>query len=685
VDLRDVFRILWRRLWVLAVVFLLCFGAMVGVRLRTKKDLYAATATYLLLPSGYDLINVYYQSPQESLISPLSIKDRARLLSSDRLLDEARQAMARLEPPILSFERPALQVGEDNSLTITARADTQEQAVRILEAYKQVIIDFDFQQVVQMNRRAADRVAELLDLNREDSPASRLRRQLEKVQRVREAELEPLGVTDLKQEIAWRSRQVDSVRGSLLASQADQKRAAHSLEKLKKLREDSALNLFLKVQPIPAILEPPPTIKTYQLRDQMRGLIQRLAEMKRRYTEEHPKVRDLRVEMERLQEDIQRAALGPAEPDFLLIQEEIGLHLANQEFLRQVEGDERKQIRLLQEKDQIVSREEELAARLKDEVDKLEVRRRELEDRLAQKPPNVEELKKVSVGLASVQFEASTWLMIGLVSLVLSVASAYLVEYLNDRIRTVADVKTYMNLPTIGLIPEFKGVPHNLMELAIKSPPYEYYNKLATFVEAALQDKGRKVLMITSAKEEEGKSSICANLGIALAQSGRRVAILDADMRKGRMESFFGVAGGGAGLSGALAEPPDAPMPALLATPVETLRLLPSGAVPANPLMLLRGERARRLLEWVEKEAGLDLVLVDTPPLMGVIDAAVVAAHGVPTVMVVQDNVVSRAEMNHVRTNLMRVGADVLGVILNKSRIEPETYYYYYPYRGYSA
>ena len=246
-------------------------------------------------------------------------------------------------------------------------------------------------------------------------------------------------------------------------------------------------------------------------------------------------------------------------------------------------------------------------------------------------------------------------------------------------------MKTYMNLPTIGLIPEFKGVPHNLLEVAIKSPPYEYYNKLATFVEAALQDKGRKLLLITSAKEEEGKSSICANLAIALAQSGRRVAIVDADMRKGQVHVLFNLEHG-VGLSTVLEEPADAEMPELMPTGVETLKVLPSGPVPVNPLLLLRGERAARLLEHLEQSGQFDVVLVDSPPLMGVIDAAVIASHGLPTIMVVQDNVVRRAEMNHVRANLMRVNADLLGVILNKSKIEPETYYYYYyRYRGYSA
>ncbi len=122
-----------------------------------------------------------------------------------------------------------------------------------------------------------------------------------------------------------------------------------------------------------------------------------------------------------------------------------------------------------------------------------------------------------------------------------------------------------------------------------------------------------------------------------------------------------------------------------LPTPVENLFVMTCGPVPPNPIGLLRSPRAKLLFEALEKDPSLDLVLVDTPPLLGVIDAAVITSYNIPAVLVVQEGAVRRAEIAHVKTSLTRVAAKILGVILNKARIEPETYpYYYYKYRGYS-
>lgn len=684
-DLRDVLRVLLRRLWVVVVVAGASFITMVAVRYYTKKDQYRATSTFLLLPSLYDSTQVYYEEPQY-YISPLSIADRIQFLSGERADKAVQKALDENDPPITSKPIISLTPGADNkSLQVSVTADTADDARNTIEVLKRVYYEFDEALMDDTLRRALSLVKADLDPEKPNSKARKAIDQRAQADRVRAEELESIDVVDPALDVKFRGDQIVSLYGALVGSLRAEAEAKHELDSIRRRQQRSEVDRFLDRVDVPRPTLPPPTPETYELHEELGLLTTELTRLKRRYQEGYEKVEEVRDKITALQDRIREAARGPNPLDALMAERKIELLQANQAFLRELFVSEKTSLKTVNEKLKRIEAEEARAVASEKEVDGLREKERDINERLDLRPPNIEELRAASVGLASVQFETSTWLMILLVSLVLGVASAYVLEYLNDTIRTVADVKTYMNLPTVGLIPEFKGVPHNLLEVAIKSPPYEYYNKLATFVEAALQDKGRKLLMVTSAKEEEGKSSICANLGIALAQSGRRVAIVDADMRKGQMHVIFGLERG-VGLSTVLEEPAEAAMPALTATAVETLKVLPSGPVPVNPLLLLRGERAARLLEHLEQGGEYDVVLVDTPPLMGVIDAAVIASHGLPTIMVVQDNVVRRAEMNHVRANLMRVNADILGVILNKSKIEPETYYYYYyRYRGYSA
>lgn len=683
-DLRDVLRILLRRLWVVVLVTAASFVTMVAVRYYTKKDEWRASATFLLLPSQYDATQIFYQDPQYP-IAPRSIADRIQLLNGDRAGDLVKKALEAHDPPLMPASISLTAGADEKSLLVTVAADSEQEARDTIEVLRTVYYEFDEALIDESLERAQKLVVAQLDAENPESKRRKLIDQRIRADQKRAEEFAEINVVDPELDVKIRGQQIGTLYSALVESQRVEAETAHELDAIRRRRQGSQINRVLESQDVPAPLLPPPTPETHELYQEMARLNAELDRARRRYQDGYDKVEEVRDRLNALQSQIRAVARGPNLIDVQVAERKIELLRANQEFLKELIGSEKDALRKIGDKLRTVQAEDKRTEALQAEVDRLEERGRDIEERLKLKPPNIELLRTPTAGLATVQFESSTWLMILLVSVVLGVASAYVLEYLNDTIRTVADVKTYMNLPTIGLIPEFKGVPHNLLEVAIKSPPYEYYNKLATFVEAALQDKGRKLLMVTSAKEEEGKSSVCANLAIALAQSGRRVAIVDADMRKGQMHVIFGLERG-VGLSTVLEEAPEAEMPALMQTGVETLKVLPSGPVPVNPLLLLRGERATRLLEHLEQSGQFDVVLVDTPPLMGVIDAAVIASHGLPTIMVVQDNVVRRAEMNHVRANLMRVNADILGVILNKSKIEPETYYYYYyRYRGYSA
>lgn len=682
-DLRDLLRVLFRHIrWVIGGFFV-TFLVMAGTRFWTRADSWQASETLLMRGSAFDsqsyLFNV--QGDSSTTPAPPTIKERTQLLSGKEARQQVEEALRR-ELPQYAGVVASVTPGADNTIDISVEAPNQDDALKILGVVCTAYRAYDKANLTKHVEIRLDMIGRELDTSDINSLASLAIKLRDDATRAREEKISGLGLKlPVEVDLKFRTDLLATLRSSFWQSGQAEREAREKLRLHKTRYDEGAADQIDEMLPVPARVEPKPTKENYELLKKQERLRADLGRLLRRYQDEHPEVQKLRDQILGLQEEILQATRGNPYDQVVLV-DQIALLKVNQDYLGELMEGESVNVKALSE----IKVKEDAAALQEAEVAKRRARQGELLKEKGEPKDMLQTLREATAGQTRIRWELSTGLMFLLVSLVVGVASAYLLEYVNDRIRTVADVKTYMNLPTIGLIPEFRGVAHNLLEVAIKSPPYEYYNKLATFVEAAVQEKGRKILMITSAKEEEGKSSICANLAIALAQSGRRVAVIDADMRKGQLAAIFSLPKDG-GLSTALTEPPGVPLPELLPTMVETLRVLPSGPVPVNPLLLLRGERAANMLEQLEHREDLDLVLVDTPPLMGVIDAAVLASHGIPVILVVQDDAVRRAEMNHVRSNLMRVNADILGVIINRSRIEPETYYYYSysRYRGYTA
>ena len=154
-----------------------------------------------------------------------------------------------------------------------------------------------------------------------------------------------------------------------------------------------------------------------------------------------------------------------------------------------------------------------------------------------------------------------------------------------------------------------------------RSPQAEAYRSLRTNLEFSSLDHPIHTLLVTSAAPDEGKSTTLANLGVISAQAGKRVILLDCDLRRPRLHEFFGL-GNNAGVTTAMLDPA-ATLP-LQATSVPNLRVMTSGPLPPNPADLLASERMNSLLTQAMADA--DLVLLDAPPVITVTDAALLAA-----------------------------------------------------------
>lgn len=212
-----------------------------------------------------------------------------------------------------------------------------------------------------------------------------------------------------------------------------------------------------------------------------------------------------------------------------------------------------------------------------------------------------------------------------------------------------------------------------------RSPISEAYRIARTNVDFSMIDSELSTLMVTSAGPGEGKTTTVANLAITYAQTGKKVIVLDADMRKPTMHHCFALSNR-VGLSNILSGQVKLE-DGIKETHIPGLFVIPSGTIPPNPTEILGSKRMEALLD--ELKSKFDLVLFDTPPALVVADAQITSSLCDGVVLVIDSGKVKREHAIKMKTNFELVNAKVLGVVLNnKDRHDAESYYYYYYYYG---
>jgi len=272
-------------------------------------------------------------------------------------------------------------------------------------------------------------------------------------------------------------------------------------------------------------------------------------------------------------------------------------------------------------------------------------------------------------------------LLASVVGCMLAVGTAFLIEYLDDTIKTAEDVSQTLGLSTLGAITRFRPTENEsplIVAAHPRSPISEAYRTLRTNIQFSTLDRPLKTLLVASANPLEGKSTTVANLATAMAQAGLSVIVVDSDLRRPSLHNFFKVPNG-KGLTNALLRNSPNLDSFLQTTKVENLRLLTSGPLPPNPSELLGSRRMEGLIEQLKREA--DVILFDSPPILAVTDAAVLASRLDGVLLVVDAGSLRREAAMLAKENMARVGANLLGAALNK--LSPRGgggYYYYYYY-----
>ncbi|MDQ3878555.1 MAG: polysaccharide biosynthesis tyrosine autokinase, partial [Actinomycetota bacterium] len=262
----------------------------------------------------------------------------------------------------------------------------------------------------------------------------------------------------------------------------------------------------------------------------------------------------------------------------------------------------------------------------------------------------------------------------------LGIALAFLRDRLDDRFKGRADIEAALGMPVLGTVPRFEGSRKDPKRALVATADThggsaEAYRTLRTNLQYLLSQRGTKSIVVTSGSAGEGKTTTVANLGVVFAQAGQRVVLVSADLRRPSLARYFGI-GEAEGLSTFLTRG-DSPWGYLKDPGVNNLRVMPSGAVPANPAELLTSPLLREFVSALTDNA--DLVIIDSPPTLAVADASILARVAGGALLVIDATSSRRSAAIHARDELQRGGGVLLGTILNA--FDPgQSPYYYAPY-----
>ncbi|MHB9037820.1 MAG: GumC family protein [Armatimonadota bacterium] len=254
-------------------------------------------------------------------------------------------------------------------------------------------------------------------------------------------------------------------------------------------------------------------------------------------------------------------------------------------------------------------------------------------------------------------------------ALVLGIVTVVWLDSIDNRMRNAVDVEKMLELPVIGLTPKLTGRDGMLPKLTHMYPlsaMAESYKILRTNILFELRDTPFKTLMVATGRPGQGGTTTICNLAIALAQIGKRIILIDADMRRPSLHKFFDLPNE-AGLS-TLLQGKGNLTDAFQQTEVENLIVVTAGPQPLNPSELLGSDRMQDLVKRLEDHC--DLVLFDTPSTIVFSDGPMLASWVDAVVMVVSANMVPRGTEAQTRDLLRRARANILGVVVN--RLDPE-------------
>lgn len=256
---------------------------------------------------------------------------------------------------------------------------------------------------------------------------------------------------------------------------------------------------------------------------------------------------------------------------------------------------------------------------------------------------------------------------------------AFLRFYLDDSVKHTDDIEKMFGLPVAGSISKNDSKVKNGNELVVARAPKsivsENIKSLRTNLQFTAVDRNLKTILVTSTNASEGKSFVSSNLAVSFAQAGKKVLIIDCDLRKGRLHRMFKMFNN-AGLSNLLADNIKNMASYIHNTTVEKLDIITCGTYPPNPSELLSSQRNKKVLASLRNH--YDIIILDGAPVGGLADSVILANLVDEVLIVTNDGATSRSELTATKEALQKVNANIAGVVFNNVTHRAAKYYSYY-------
>ncbi len=425
--------------------------------------------------------------------------------------------------------------------------------------------------------------------------------------------------------------------------------------------------------------------------EEYRQLQQAIIEARIKYTDDHPVLKNLVTQVRgiegRLKEAIARTGSNLTPEAFLTLKEDLAKTEAEIADLQTEIDSWTGQIALVEE--QLQSYPKKLG-RLQ-ELEAKATTAREMHKTWSGRLDDIDFKSSVVVGNAQIVDRAlaagptlgkpTMAVLAFMVSLLMGLLAGFLVEFADTTLRSPEEITATLNLGYLGSIVRLREPKVTVFQDGkAQHQAAEAYTRIYSNVKFAEVGSPIRSILVTSARKGEGKSTTLVNLACAIAAAGKRVIIVDADLRNPTTQRLLGVKHA-FGLTSALAGEVTLDQ-AIKPTDHPGVSLLPSGPIPPNPAELLHSTAMKELIRLLETRA--DLVIFDSPPALLVADAMLLAGELNAAIIVAESGGISRRSVQEVKESLQLAKARILGVILNKVQESPGGYYnYYYSYYRY--
>ena len=474
-----------------------------------------------------------------------------------------------------------------------------------------------------------------------------------------------------------------TLSGQLLLAENERKQAQAQLEAARREKDPFS---------IPDVNA---SIRVDKLRERISELTQKRDSLLVVYTPEWPEVKKIDAQLEGLKKELEKA---PAEI-VTSMQRRYEAAAAKESLLRRSYEQQRgtttqmtrDQIDLLSMKQQIETDKQYLNTLLQ--------RQRELQVTTGNKPNDVSIASYSRLPRAPIGPQRMRNVLVAfLLSLAVGIGLAFLLDFLDDTLKSVDDVDRYLHLPALALIPSnshrgrlmgrtglsSRGAPADTTALTmisdVRSPVAESYRHLRTSLLLSSAGQPPRTILVTSSQPSEGKTTTAVNTAFMLAQTGAEVLIIDCDLRRPRLHAHFEVPNVH-GLTNCLSG--DSDIEGLLQSYEKqpNLKFLTSGPVPPNPAELLGSNEMRKLLATLSEKFAH--IVIDSPPAISFTDASILSTMVDGVVLVVHGGRSSRAVVRRAKQQLLDVGAHIFGVVVNNVKVESNDYYYSGYYSSY--